>query len=395
MSFGKGGGDDGLPADSPFLGNAITRWFIDTGTYPNNCQQWWVYKRPVALSGQSHPRGYAEVFDTDMRNQFTEGNSPAPKAHYILNAFRLDRSEASGISGLPVRSSGGARPTACAFYAGRVWYAGVKSARFSTSVYFSQIIERDEQVGMCYQTSDPTDEDVPDLVPSDGGQIIIPEVAEVVALFAKGDHLFVFATNGIWTISGSETLGFRANDYSVAKLTDIPALSKLSLVSVDGNPLWWNRSGIYAIGPAQNGLGFTVQSLTDMTIKTFLDGIPDESKKFVKGAYNPQTKIVQWVYRSSAPQNIQECYEYDRILNLDTTTGAFYPWRVGGDLADVAIRGIFAVEGEAVRETDDDVVVGGDPVEADGDPVTVTLRTRLLVDSRFKYTTNIQGLESA
>lgn len=392
MSLGGKSTDDGLPPDEPFLGNAITRWFIDTGAYPANSQSWWEYKRPVALGGTSHPRSFAEVFDTDMRNQMTEGNTPAPKAHYLLDAFKLDRTAVSGISGIDTVSSGGARPTAVAFYAGRVWYAGVKSARFSTNIYFSQILERRDQVGKCYQGSDPTDEDIPDLVPSDGGVIVIPEVAEVIALFTKGSNLFVFATNGVWTISGSESLGFRANDYSVSKLSDTPALSKLSLVSVDGNPVWWNRSGIWAIGPSQNGLGFQIQSLTDQTIKKFIDAIPDESKKFVKGAYNHQTKIIQWVYRSTAPADLVESYEYDRILCLNTITGAFYPWRIGGSLEDIAVRGIFAVEGEAVQLTPEDVVVDGEAVEADGDPVTANTITRVLVDSHFKYPTNIQAV---
>ncbi len=260
MSFGKssGGSSGGLPPDHPFTGSPITRWKTDTGFYPANSMSWWVFKRPVVLDNDSAARNYLEVFDTDIRYQITDGNTPAPKGHYILEAFNQDRTAASEITGLNIITSGRERPSVVAFFAGRVFYGGVHSNKFGANIYFSQIIENVNQAGRCYQSADPTDEDVPDLLPSDGGVIVIPEAAEVVRLFPKGDSLFVFAVNGIWQITGSEGIGFKANDYSINKVTDTPALTPLSFVSVDGNPVWWNRSGIWTLATA-NGPGGAAQ----------------------------------------------------------------------------------------------------------------------------------------
>lgn len=390
MSFGKGGGD-GLPSDQPFTGNPIARWKTDTGLYPSNAQSWWVYKRPVVLDTESPPRGYLEVFDTDIRRQLSLGNTPAPKGHFLLDAFDLDRAAVSGIPGLTAQSTNGARPRAVAFYAGRAFYAGVRSARFNSNVYFSQIIERDEQVGFCHQQQDPTEEEVPDLLPSDGGVIVIPEMAEVVKLFPKGDSLFVFATNGVWRISGSEGIGFRANDYSVTKVTDTPALSELSFVSADGNPLWWNRSGIWSLVPAQNGLDYAAQPLTDESIKTFFRDIPEESKKYAKGAYNHATRIIQWVYSSVAPTTVDERYQYDKILNLNVQTGGFYPWGVATS-EFVDIKGIVAVEGTATAVETLDVTVDAENVTVNAEQVVIEQTVRVEVDGVFKYVVNLSEI---
>lgn len=391
MAFSKGGGGtQSLPPDRPFLGNPITRWQIDTGKYPANSQTWWVYKRPIVLGTDMPPRQYLEVFDTDLRHQITVGNTPAPRGHYVYDAFLIDRATASEIPLLPIETSFGARPGVCAFFSGRVFFAGVQSAKYSTKIYFSQIIERDSQIGACHQQQDPTDEDAPDLLPSDGGVILIPEVVEVVNLVTKDNSLLVFSTNGVWQITGSEGLGFRANDYSTSKISDTPALSQMSFVSVDGTPMWWNRSGIWAVMADQMGK-MSVQSLTDKTIKQFYLEIPAESKKFAKGAYNFQSKIVQWVYRTTAPTDVAEQFTYDQVLNFNTLTGAFYPWTPARpDL--VAVKGLFAAEGDAVLQEIVPVYVGTNEVLVETEPVIIERRYRQAVDSLFKYIINIPEL---
>lgn len=395
MSFGKGSsGGGGLPRDAPFIGNPITRWKTDTGFYPSNALSWWVFKRPVALSNEDAPRGYLEVFDTDIRYQLTMGNTPAPKGHYILEAFNQDRAEVSGIAGIPLVTTGDEKPSVIAFFAGRVFYAGVHFVKFGTNVYFSQIVERIGQVGECFQTQDPTDEDVPDLLPSDGGVIVIPELGEVVRLFPKGDSLFVFAVNGVWQITGSEGVGFKANDFSVAKITNTPALSALSFVDVDGNPVWWNRSGIWTLASGKDAVSTPqVTSLTDTTIKRFYDDIPDESKKWAKGAYNHQRKVIQWVYKNEAPVDETERFKYDRILNLNIMSGAFYPWSVPHHVTDdndvVDLRGVFSVEGDATVEIDENVTVNGAQVTVNAADVVITFVRREAADSVFKYTATI------
>ena len=335
------------------------------GTYPSNVQTWWSMKRPVQATQDNLSKNYIEVFDPATRFQITYGNTLAPKGHYIFNAFNIDRSAESDVSGLEVENARGQRPRAIAFYAGRVFYAGVRASKWGSRVYFSQVLERpDDQVGMCYQNQDPTSEDVPDLLPTDGGVIVIPELGDVVKLYAFATGLFVFAQNGVWQISGPDGGGFKANDYSVSRISKSGALGPHSFVETEQGLLWWSRTGIWALAPDQTGLNITVTNLTDSTIKEFMEGIPEESKKYAKGAYNHQTKIVQWIYRRTSPGSGDQQYRYNRILNLDTRTGAFYPWNpiATSHNNNFQMSGIISVVGDAAVEEMKTVMVGNDVV---------------------------------
>lgn len=406
-----------LVAEVTSLANPVTYYFQKTGKYPNNSEIWWSMKRPPELGTDAPPKQYLEVFDPGLRYQLFTGGTPAPKGHYILNAFFQDRSNVSNIDGLDVVSSSFERPRAIAFFAGRVWYAGVQAAKFSSNIYFSPVLEKPEQVGNCFQQFDPTAEELRDLLPSDGGVIVIPEVSIVHHMFPFGQSLLVFAENGIWRISGSEGIGFRANDYSITKVSGVPSVSNLSFVDVEGYPMWWNRSGINTITTDEQGT-MVVKSLTDETIKTFFDAIPEQSKFNAKGTYDPLTKTVQFVYRSGEATVVVdppppsyllredggfilredggkiirqdgsftavEQFEYDRVLVFDTRTQAWMPWSISSNF-NVKLLGAISIQGRAIRQTDSTVVVLDDPVEADGEEVLVQITTTENVNSVVKY----------
>ena len=375
------------PTERTYLVNPITHYKDRTGRYPSNSQMWWLYKRPLEIGTDEPPKSYLEVFDPGMHYQLTIGNAPAPKGHYLLQAFRQDRAAASGVAGIPVTSAGKYRPTATAFHAGRVFYGGANVAGYNTKIYFSQILERDSQVQDCYQANDPTDEDLRDLLPSDGGVIVIPGMSELYHMVSLGQSLFLFARNGVWQITGSEGIGFRANDFSVNKISGVPAISNMSFVEVEGVPIWWNSSGIHTIAVDQMGSG-SVKSLTEETIQEFYDKIPQENKKFAKGAYDPLLQRVQWLYRSTETDDIEQQYIYDRILNLDTRTGAFYPYTPAD--GRVQMRGIFAVEGYQIEHVANNVMVDDEIVFVGPDIVGQETLTRRPVQSKMTYIIYVQ-----
>ena len=367
--------------------NPITHFESVVGDYPANNESWWAYKRPRTDTSNTT---YQEVFDPETTDWIKIGNTPAPKGHYLLEAFNLDRSTVSGVAGLTTETSGGARPQTVAFFAGRAFWGGCSATKFNTRIYFSQVIERESQVAQCYQSQDPTDEDVPDLLPNDGGVIVIPELRQVVTMLPIADSLFIFATNGVWKVSGSEGIGFRANDYSIIKVSDVPAISALSFVLVENIPVWWNESGIWTLA-TENGIDFTVRSLTDTTIKDFYDEIPATAKHYAKGAFNTQSKIVQWVYSNTDPATdaAEDTFKYDRILNLNTLTGAFYPWRMTGE-DSVLVRGITSLEGITLQQDTEEVFVDTDQVLVTGDEEVVSQAyTQRSVQSQFKYLAHI------
>jgi hypothetical protein len=376
-----------------FTYNAHTLGFFQAhlGVYPSESEVWWSYKAPlipdVTEDGNIVTGVPQEALSAlELKGQ-KYGNSPAAKGHFILDAMLLDRAAVSGVytGQLPVVSAGYNRPSQIAFFAGRVFYAGVAATEFNTKVYFSQILDGKQNVEKCYQRLDPTSEDASDILPTDGGIIVIPEVAKIVRMQVVGGSILIFATNGVWAISGSEGIGFTAVDYNVTRLSSIPAIGPLSFVDVDGTPIWWNLDGIYTIKQAVAGSTPSVESLTDSTIKTFYQEIPAISKKHAKGAFNTFTRVIQWLYRSTEEEGISDRYSYDRILNLDVGSAAFYPWRLPDTC--VAINGIAALLGQGLSYEPVDVYVDEDQVFVGDDDVEINDIVRGELNTTFKYLT--------
>lgn len=318
----------------------INAWFSALGNYPSNADIWWLYK--------------------DNTNKFSPGTTftsvqtpvtPAPKGSFVLNPFIQDRATVSGIGGLTAISTT-LRPSTGAFYASRVFYAGVNASQQATgdapyttwteNIYFSQIIESPLNFGRCYQTNDPTDQNLFEILPSDGGVITIPGCGAVYKLFALRFGLLVFAANGIWFISGSSGIGFTANDYAITKISNIQAVSGTSFIDVQGYPFFWNQEGIYQVTPSSQAgsahspdIQLDVRNLCLGTILSYYDSIPLISKSYARGDYNMLDYIVQWCFRSTNESGISNRYTYDTILNYNVITQAFYPYTLSDSFSYV------------------------------------------------------------
>lgn len=306
----------------------IDQWFAAEGNYPSNADVWWYFK---------NASGVFDPATTQPNISLSAGN--APQGHYILSAFNQNRGSVSGISGLDNITTL-KRPSNGAWFQGRVWYTGVDASQpsvgtaqfysWTENIYFSQVnVGTAVNFGNCYQINDPTSENLFDLLPTDGGVIQIQGSGKVYKLFPTQNGLLVFAANGVWFITGSQGIGFAANDYTITKLSSIESLSEYSYVDVTGLPYFWNEEGIYAVQPAQGG-GLSVESLTISTIKSFYDAIPKESKMRARGSYHPIDYTIQWLYRSTNTNgvNVEDRYKFDRILNMSTYNKAFFPYSI-------------------------------------------------------------------
>lgn len=318
----------------------LTAWDAARADMPSNCDVWWEFKNA------------SDAFDTTTIVNGGRGNTPAANGHFILNVYNQDRATASGIGSIAATTSGKARTSTGAFHAGRVFYAGINAAGFTSKIYFSQIIEKDAQVGRCYQASDPTSEDLFDLLPSDGGVISIPEAGTIYKLFSAANGLMVFAYRGVFFISGSQGIGFTAVDFTVSKLSAIRTVSSSSFVDVNGVPMWWNTDGIFTIQSGQGGP--QVQSMSISTMQTFFNEIPNNSKTFAKGYFNPLEQTVQWLFSTTAPNGVEQQYTFNAILNFNVLTGAFYPWTIS--TGDVQIHDLIVVDGTGGTTTETLVV---------------------------------------
>lgn len=298
--------------------------------------------------------------------RITAGNTPAPSGHFILALANQDRN--AQITGATNRTSGIQRASTASFFAGRVFYSGINYTGFNNNIYFTQIIEKNSQYGACYQVNDPTSEDLFDLLPSDGGVIRIQEAGTIYKLVTVPGGLCVFAANGIWFVTGSTGLGFTAVDYTVQKISTIPTLSASSFVEVNGYPSWWNADSIYVMVP-QNASMPTIQSLTDQSIDSWYLDIPLVSKIFARGIYHTTDKHIRWIFRSVGTDQLTEQYEFDRVLNFNVNTQAFYPWSISN--SDVKVNAILVSDLTSGTVESFDVVDGADNVVDGADQVIV------------------------
>lgn len=344
--------------------NPIT-WFQAKSTdnkYPSNSDIWWLMKNANDWFDPNN-RGSTKAF----------GNTPAPKGYYILKAFYEDRSTESDVDNIPVVSAGFNRPSAVAFFAGRVWYAGIENRRLASTIFFSQISQDEESIGKCYQSNDPTSEISPDLLPTDGGTVKIPDIGTIYKLLPIQSAMIVFASNGVWAISGSSDsgLGFTASDYTVRKISSVGAISASSFADVEGFAIWWNNDGIYTISNDQVG-AFQVQSITDESIKTFYNAIPTVSKKYAKSSYNSLKRTIQWLYRKSAEAGISDRYDFDGVLNFNMISGGFYPFTITDGHK---VAGIVSFEGAGTTTVASNVIDGSSNTVIDGDSDNVIVST--------------------
>lgn len=318
----------------------ITTWQTAEGNYPSNADVWWYFK---------NSSGVFDPTSTQPNVSISVGN--APQGHYLLDAFNQDRSSVSGLSLTSITTT--KRPTIGTWFQGRVWYSGVNANQIATgtapfyswseNIYFSQVnIGTSVNFGNCFQVNDPTSENLFDILPTDGGVIQIQGSGPVYKLFPTQNGLLVFAANGVWFITGSQGIGFTANDYTITKLSSVESISTTSFVDVMGLPYFWNEEGVYSVQPQQGG-GLSIESITNFTIQTFFDNIPRQNKRYVRGAYNPLEFVIQWIFKSTEESDITSRYSFDKILNYSTYTKAFYPYTI--DTTASSINSIAYVQG--------------------------------------------------
>lgn len=333
----------------------INTYFTTIHRYPSNNKQWFVGKNGTTLA-----------FDPNLLNKFAFGNSPAPKGHFVLDAFYKDRSAISGISSLTVESTT-VRPSAVEFSSGRVWWL------CQDIVYFSQVLDqKSTNVGACYQAADPTSETDPDLVATDGGVIPIHQLGDGVRLVPASGGMLVYGTLGVWYITGSAATplipgsGFAATDINVLQVAPIGTNYPWSVVVTNSGILWFSKAGIQAIDPNRIVATDIAQtSLSLATIQTFFnDNITEDVRLYVKAVYDPAANIVQWLFKTT---DVTGLNVYNRILNFDLTLKAFYPWTIPDDTG-CYITGLFIAPAlnfvtSTIEVTDD----SGDNIVTDTD----------------------------
>lgn len=383
------------------LVDPIAKYFTDLSLYPSNSELVWAGLKYSAATSTNDP------FERMYTNMYTEAlgaNIMASKGYFIIDVLsRGDSREAAYAANIAKHSilapasvtlpqdetSGGA--TCVEALAGRVFYAGFsgdvtgkdkRSPVLSDYVFFSSLVKSYTDVFKCYQEGDPTSRDNLDLVETDGGFLRISGAQGIIALRSLQSNLVVFATNGVWLVSGGSDYGFSATNYKVSRVSNFGALANTSIVVQNDRIFYWAEDGIYVLGPNQYG-DITATSTTDTTIKTFYEKITLNAKESAVGAYDQFTKKIRWLYKEN---DLFGSTSLTRELVLDLSINAFYTSTIQRSSGNtVEIMGLFVSRAFSSGGVNDPVFVGSDLVYAGTEPVGVTSVVRKTDFNSIRY----------
>lgn len=315
------------------------------------------------------------AFNKDDWEEIYSGSSLAANGHFVVDVFNKVR------SGLTTEVET-ARFRSVAAYAGRVFFAGIDSAKNGGKIYFSRLTERMADVGNCYQVYDPTSEIISDLLDTDGGVVRIPDAHNIRKLHVLGASLLVFAENGVWAVAGVDNV-FRATEYAITRISDVGLPNENSFTVAGGLPVWWGKTGIFAIQQSDNISVPTAQNLSLGTIQTFWNSIDNVKKAQVAVEFDRINQRVFWFY----PDNEESIdYKYNNILVMDLALQAFYPWKIADQDSSTSYAiGTSYFSGLGSTSTETQVVNGSDVVVNGSDNVVATLyQDYLQGDSEIK-----------
>lgn len=297
------------------------------------------------------------------------GTTLTGNGHFVLNFFAKDRATISGTAGIAIEYEN-SRFQSVAAFSGRIFYAGLTSAKNGGRILFSKQLDNITEAGQCYQQNDPTSEELSDLLDTDGGTILIPDAMNIKKIYVVGSSLYVFAENGVWRVSGVDNV-FRATEYSVQRVTATGILSARTFVDVEGVPLWWSKHGIHTVSVDSVSGNASEQNLSLPTIQDFYDQIDGNAKDNCKGVYDAINKRVLWFYPKNGETVLNK---KNKVLILDVALQAFYPWEIadeasstdyvvgaeyysgfGSDIIDVDV--ILSTGDDVVLSTGDDVII--------------------------------------
>ncbi len=372
------GVDDGLAVDThPAVAT-------DEHTYNLLNQGWTTDHIATYLAAQSvNPsnadvwilgKNASDVFTPSLLDKQHFGNTPAPKGHFIIDAFERERLN------LATETDTG-RPTALSFYQGRVFYAGTESSpsagpSVNSKIFFSQSLISLDRAGSCHQEADPTSENISDLVDTDGGVIEIPEVGQILKLVAVRDSLVVLADNGVWQISGGGA-AFTGTNFQVDKVTTVGATNSGSVIAVGSAVLYWTESGVYILEAETATTILAARSLTEDSIQTLYNDIPSVARLNVVGSYDVAAKRISWLYNDDvAYDGIVRRFKYNKELVFDAVLQSWYVHSIS-DLAALSpyIAGVVTTTAFVTDAVQVLVEAAGVDVEASAVEVYVEERT--------------------
>lgn len=329
------------------------------------------------------------------------GNSLIPLGRFIVSAERWSRrgeGETPFNPAVPASKTleryyeWTAFPSNIEFYSGRVWYSGAEGYRefdaspetaydkkdnleVSNTIYFSQQLDSDmEKAGLCYQENDPTAEDLNSLLPTDGGTITVRGAGKILSMKTFGTSLIVFATQGVWAITGLDSNSFKADSYSVDKLSNIGPSSLNTIYSTDKDIFYLANDAVYMLTPNEISGKPSTLDITSARIKDFYNDIPYSQKQRAKTFFDEANRNLYILY-----SDIKDTASplYNKVLVFNKDLGCFYKYELSS--VDKNIFDGLYYSKDTISSIKKPVTLDGVPVTLDG--TTVYLETTYSTDS--------------
>jgi len=269
--------------------------------------------------------GDLEFTPSFIREGFT-GNTPAPKGHFILEAFNQDFDAALDCPGTGSRIFEN-RPEAVAFHQGRAFFTSANvQGRIGGVLYSQQLVVPDKE-GNCFQEADPTADQINDLIDTDGGFLPMPGVGEIYKLMEVGTGIAVIASNGVWFITGADGNGLSATNIRLDHSSTIGALSASSVVQAEGSIFYFGIDGIIQGSVDELG-GLQMNNITQQVIQTFYINISAAARRDATVVYLPEQRKIYWAYRDALAAAGTTSRSFDKFLILDFDIGGFYKYSI-------------------------------------------------------------------
>lgn len=358
--------------------NVVEAFEDENGVYPAENDIHYAFKAGAAEDPEAI--GAYNPWEGRMTNF---GTAEPARGRYILDVFSRGASRrAKGFSGLPEDLTYGG-VAAVATYAGRVFYGLTvtgtedtddRSPNLNTMIFFSRSgVSSVTDYGKCYAANDPTVEDLNAPLDTDGGFINVTGMGNIIAMETVGNSLFLFADNGVWEISGGEK-SFSATNLSISRTTSLGAIGAKSVISAENAIYYWSQGGIYSISIDPVSLQGRVVNLTEQKIQSFYLDIPYLNRREAEGAFLTASRQLRWLYGDSSAPNATVATK-ELIFDLNFEAFTINEFSNTGLDEQPYVFGYVAPPNLTIQAFTQNVVVGSDNVEANGEQVT------LLVDS--------------
>lgn len=232
--------------------------------------------------------------------------------------------------------------TSVSIIGGRAWY-GIKGRGFN--IAYSQINYLNDNfvsksVGNyanCHQLNDPNSEVINDILDTDGGTISISEIGDIFKIVEYRNHILVFAENGVWSISGNESVSFKPTSYTIQKVSEDGVSRGEGVISTDDGVFYISREDLKVIILNQSGV-LTVSDVSETKIKSKMFEVAREFNSSVNACLvlDRENKRLHINYTKpvngfSSASNSLKLAGQSYSLVFDMRLGSFYEWELSYD----------------------------------------------------------------